>query len=200
LVQPKSTALEGDPNNNGYPYLTYYFRTHFTVTNVVPGMALLFSAFVDDGAVFYLNGSEIYRLRMDPEADPITNDTLALGPPPCTGGDAICPDEFMVSGDAVAALVAGDNTLAVEVHNYSSLSPDITFGTSLSYTTPFSVGPTLQATNNNGKMTFSWDRGGFVLQESTNLPAAWTDVPGPVVIGPYTVGTTNKVKFFQLNK
>ncbi|PYL01686.1 MAG: hypothetical protein DME19_00780, partial [Verrucomicrobia bacterium] len=66
LVSPKNTQMPADASNNGLPYTSYYFRTHFTLTNVVPGTSLLFSSYVDDGAVFYLNGTEIYRLRMDP--------------------------------------------------------------------------------------------------------------------------------------
>ena len=35
---------------------TYYFRTHFNYAGGVPEIALEFSALIDDGAVFYLNG------------------------------------------------------------------------------------------------------------------------------------------------
>src|SRR5438046_5883154 len=68
--------MPADPNHNGYPYTTYYFRTHFTSANSAPGTALLFSSYIDDGAVFYLNGAELYRVRMDPPPAPITNGTL----------------------------------------------------------------------------------------------------------------------------
>ena len=41
---------------------TYYFRTSFTFSgNPATVESLRLSAVIDDGAVFYLNGSEIYR-------------------------------------------------------------------------------------------------------------------------------------------
>ena len=55
----------------GYPFITYYFRTHFSFTNRLSGAALLFTDYIDDGAVFYLNGAELYRLRMPAAPTPI---------------------------------------------------------------------------------------------------------------------------------
>ena len=47
---------------------TYYFRTHFTV-NFDPAAVLLVSSnYIDDGAVFYLNGHEYGRFNMDTNA------------------------------------------------------------------------------------------------------------------------------------
>ena len=43
---------------------TYYFRRHFNFIGNRADASLAFSAYVDDGLVMYLNGSEIYRLRM----------------------------------------------------------------------------------------------------------------------------------------
>jgi len=66
-VQPKNTQLPPNPANNNYPYITYYFRTHFDFTNSTSGISLLFSSYVDDGAIFYLNGREIYRHSDHPQ-------------------------------------------------------------------------------------------------------------------------------------
>ena len=50
-------------NASGQRVLTYYFRTHFNCPNE-PGLVyLIASNLVDDGAVFYLNGAEIYRIQ-----------------------------------------------------------------------------------------------------------------------------------------
>ncbi|HVV70436.1 MAG TPA: phosphodiester glycosidase family protein, partial [Verrucomicrobiae bacterium] len=79
---PLNTLMPGDPNNSfspGYPFVTYYFRTHFSFTNSLQGVSLLFTDYIDDGAVFYLNGTEIYRLRMDNPPTVIANATLAAG-------------------------------------------------------------------------------------------------------------------------
>src|SRR4051812_44820044 len=49
LVFPRNTLLDIGRN-------TYYFRTHFNLTNASANKVLVFSNKIDDGAVFYLNG------------------------------------------------------------------------------------------------------------------------------------------------
>src|SRR5262249_13351454 len=74
---------------------------------------------IDDGAVFYLNGQEIYRLAMPTGI--ITQATFATR----TVGDAALEGPFDVPA---AGLVRGDNVLAVEVHQANTTSSDIVFG------------------------------------------------------------------------
>ena len=187
-----------DPDNNGLPYTTYYFRTHFALTNRPPGISLLFSSFVDDGAVFYLNGQEIYRLRMDPFPTAIFHGTLATNYP--CDGDSICADEFSISGDLTTNLVAGDNLLAVEVHNYNASSPDITFGASLMDAQPNALSPMLHIADTQGTLTLSWSRGGFTLQHADSLVGLWTDIPGPVVSSPFKTAKSGGAQYFRLFK
>ena len=172
-VQPKNTQMPANPNNNGYPYITYYFRTHFTLANLVQGSSLAFSGYVDDGAVFYINGAEVHRLRMPAQSDA---QTLATGPP-CSG-DATCLDEFTIRFDAIQTLGLGDNVLAVEVHNYNLRSGDITFGLSLSRIEPIVRIARLDIRQSDGTITLSWDASGFVLQSANSLDGPWTDVEG----------------------
>ena len=200
-VTPENTALPLDPNNNGYPYITYYFRTHFNFTNNPSGVALQFAAYVDDGGVFYLNGQEIYRLRMP--SDPILNSTLAATYNPCVSpngdeGDATCADEFLVSGTVMTNLVSGDNVMAVEVHNFNALSHGVTFGAQVMFTEPNVPAPALSMAPTGNTATLSWTRGGFLLQQAPALTAPWTNSPGPVVASPYSVGLTNSSLFFRL--
>jgi len=190
---PMLTQMPSDPTT-GYPYRTYYFRTHFTMTNSPSNPLLVFHDFIDDGAVFYLNGAEIYRLRMPAAPALISNATLASGYP-CSG-DATCPNDFLVS---VTNLLVGDNVLAVEVHNYNAASPDITFATALAYATAYVPQPVLNQASTNGLLTLSWTRAGFTLQQSTDLQA-WTDLPGPVVSSPFTTNFTGAARFFRLRK
>jgi hypothetical protein len=187
-----------DPNNSPFPYVTYYFRTHFTLTNIVSGSGLLFSSFVDDGAVFYLNGVEIYRVRMDPAPASIFNNTLASGSP-CSG-NATCPDEFSISGDLSTNLVAGDNVLAVEAHNYNLQSSDVTFGTFLFDTQPYVSSPQLDIAYTQVTVTLSWSRGGFTLQQAGVPSGFWTDVPGPIVSSPFTSTNLTGAQYFRLLK
>lgn len=116
---------------------TFYFRTHFNFTNAASPLSLVFSNYLDDGAIFYLNGKEIQRLRMPTDTSvPILWTTLANGSNPTDGtcnGDAQtnCPIVFKLTGHALTNLVRGDNLLAVEVHNFTARSPDVVFGTAL---------------------------------------------------------------------
>ncbi len=202
-VQPKNTQMPANPQNNGYPFVTYYFRTHFTFTNALSGVSLVLSNYVDDGAVFYLNGAEIYRLRMAPAPAVIANNTLASGYP-CPDaddyGNAVCPDVFPIGTDLAANLVAGDNVLAVEVHNYSALSPDITFGSALFFNEPLDASPELSLAAAPGTLTLNWTRGGFSLQSAPSPTGPWADVPGPVVIGPFTTATSNAAQYYRLHR
>jgi hypothetical protein len=198
---PLNTQMPGNPNSTyspGYPFTTYYFRTHFTFTNSLSGVSLLFSDYIDDGAVFYLNGMEIYRLRMPPAPTPIYNATLAAGY--ACGGDATCPDSFTISGDLTTNLLAGDNVLAAEVHNYSVGSPDITFGTALSFTEPYTLSPQLYLSYSNAVAVLSWDRGGFTLQQAGTPLGLWTNTPGPIIASPYAPIITGPALYYRLIK
>lgn len=197
IYVPLNTEMPLDPAS-GYPFRTYYLRTHFTFTNNLSGVSLLFQDFIDDGAVFYLNGTEIYRLRMAAAPALIQNSTLAIGYP-CSG-DATCPDNWAVTGPLTTNLVNGDNVLAAEVHNYNALSPDITFGLSLAITLPYVSNPPLGITVSNDTANLSWTRGGFTLQQANSLAGPWTDVPGPIVSSPYVTGFSNLATYFRLKK
>ncbi len=124
MVMPRNTQLTLGRN-------TYYFRTHFTLASTPDGLALLFSSFVDDGAVFYLNGGEIQRLRIPPAPAVIKYVDFATSVPP-VASDAVEPDLFIIAGTVLTNLVVGDNVLAVEVHQATLDSSDIVFGSSLS--------------------------------------------------------------------
>ncbi|HNT14846.1 MAG TPA: lamin tail domain-containing protein [Verrucomicrobiota bacterium] len=104
----------------------YYFRTKFQLTNDLSGYAVTASAYVDDGAVIHVNGTEAARLRMP--TGTITNRSLTQGGQQPPSGDALAPE--VVSLPA-ALFVPGENTIAVSVHQNITGSSDITFGLSL---------------------------------------------------------------------
>jgi hypothetical protein len=185
------------------PYPTYYIRSHFSFTNGLKGISLAFTNYLDDGAVFYLNGTEIQRVRMPASPAAILNATLASGYA-CSNsvdyGDAVCPDVWNLSGDLTTNLVAGDNVLAVEVHNYNSGSPDITFGTQLAVLTTVAVPPQLDIQTSGNQLTVSWTRGGFTLQQADYPAGPWANVSGPVVSSPYVTTNSGAARFFRLIK
>ncbi len=98
------------------------FRRHFNVTDPSRLGNIRFRVNVDDGAVFYLNGTEFARLRM-PEG-PITHTNLANSQPPTENA-------FEVAELPRTLLVAGDNVLAVQVHQVTANSSDLSWDAEL---------------------------------------------------------------------
>ena len=122
LPAPKNTFLSLS-NSSGTRIITYYFRTQFSFNGTTNNLRLALRSVIDDGAVFYLNGAEVYRQNM-----PGTNilyGTLAsssVGIPPFTGPFGI----------SATNLVQGLNTLAVEIHQASTNNNDFDFASELS--------------------------------------------------------------------
>ena len=103
-------------------FITTYFRRSFVLTNASRFTNLVARILRDDGAVVYLNGTEVFRSNM-PEG-PVANTTLAASTVN-TG-----PDEgitFFPSNVPPALLVNGTNLIAVEVHQILANSSDISF-------------------------------------------------------------------------
>jgi len=108
------------PPVSSYPN-TIYFRTHFESPSNTLGVVLRATNYVDDGAVFYLNGHEAGRLRLP--TGPIGYGTRAAISNPEGQGNVL---HF-----ASTNLQQGDNVLAVEVHQHDANDPDVIFGMSL---------------------------------------------------------------------
>jgi hypothetical protein len=195
-VRPRNTPLP--VVGTGAPWMTYYFRTRLVLTNDPAGFDLVFSNFVDDGAVFYLNGTEIRRLRMPDPPVPITADTCATGQP--LAQEALAPDVFQVNGNLMTNLVVGTNCLAVEVHNVFPSSPDIVFGSSVGLVRMPLSEARLRIAYSNQVACVSWPGTGFTLQQAHELNSAdsWSDVPGSVGISPYSVTNPAVTTFYRL--
>lgn len=101
---------------------TVYLRQHFDWANTTDGAVFVVTNYLSDGAVFYLNGSEVKRVRL-PEGTVAFN-TPAVGGPAVKGQ----PEVFGISS---GPLVQGDNVLAVEVHQSATEAADLVFGASL---------------------------------------------------------------------
>ena len=101
---------------------THYFRHSFTYLGEPARTSLSLWPIHDDGAVYYLNGTEIHRDNIAPNP---THSTLATGPVL----DASFPRS--VISIPSAALVSGGNVLAVEVHQDTAGSADMLFGAQL---------------------------------------------------------------------
>lgn len=113
------TAIPFGPDEAA-KWVTYQFRTTFTVQDVASVTALRLDLARDDGVVIWLNGAEVLRSNLP--ADPLTATTYALS---SIGGVG----EYSYFGNAVdpAGLVEGENTIAVALHQSAPDSSDVTF-------------------------------------------------------------------------
>ena len=98
---------------------TYYFRREFNIENPTQTSNVVLKLLRDDGAAVYLNGTEIRRDNLPTNA---ASDTLANSR---IGGED--ESRFFASSVNANLLAAGRNVLAVEVHQYSDTSSDVSF-------------------------------------------------------------------------
>ncbi|MCX7427381.1 MAG: CotH kinase family protein, partial [Planctomycetia bacterium] len=119
-----------DPDHK---YVTTYFRHGFGLADKSAITGLRLRLLCDDGAVVYLNGSEIARFNMP--SGTISNSTKANSEIP--DGDESRYRVFVLNP---SKLVDGDNLIAVEVHQSSLAGPDISFDLELTATSSGSSG------------------------------------------------------------
>jgi trimeric autotransporter adhesin len=110
--------------NASQKYITTYFRRTFNVANPGAMTSLGLHLLRDDGAVVYINGTEVARSNMP--AGTISSNTLAPA-----NVDGANESTFIPFNVASGSLVAGANTIAVEVHQNSAASSDLSFDLAL---------------------------------------------------------------------
>lgn len=98
--------------------ITYYFRHAFSAASAAQFDNLLLEVLRDDGAVVYLNESEVWRTNM-PDG---MVDSATLAPAVVGGADETT---FYTTTISPTTLLSGTNYLAVEVHQHSLTSSDI---------------------------------------------------------------------------
>ncbi|MFP6623666.1 MAG: metallophosphoesterase family protein [Myxococcota bacterium] len=114
----EATVVNGGPAGNRQ--ITTYFRIHFDVADPGSIGKLTLGIVRDDGAIVYLNGTEVYRTNMP--AGSVDSDTRASS---AIGGAA---ESALNSTPVVQSLlVSGENVLAVEIHQVAPTSSDISF-------------------------------------------------------------------------
>jgi tartrate-resistant acid phosphatase type 5 len=117
-----TVSYGGDAANK---HTTTYFRRAFTIDDPQQFSALELSLVRDDGAVVYLNGQEVARSNMP--TGTVSFNTLAASA--VGGASEATPISFAVDPQL---LLAGTNVVAVEIHQASSTSSDISFDLALS--------------------------------------------------------------------
>ncbi|MCZ6794247.1 MAG: hypothetical protein O7J95_11610, partial [Planctomycetota bacterium] len=114
----EATVIQGGPGDARFP--TLYFRKSFDVPDARSLDRLLVRLRRDDGAVVYLNGVEVFRSNM-PEGE-ITFSTRASD---TQGGSE--EEDFVDEEVSASVLEPGRNVVAVEVHQASATSSDVSF-------------------------------------------------------------------------
>jgi len=112
---------------SGNRILTAYFRHSFNYAPSSGLNSILLKLLRDDGAVVYLNGTELLRSNMPTGI--VQYNTLAS-----STVDGSAEDTFLEYNLPLDLLQNGSNLLAVEVHQRSATSSDISFNLSLELT------------------------------------------------------------------
>jgi hypothetical protein len=158
------TTLLSPTNALGEKNITFYFRLTFNVPDAGAYSNLLVRLQRDDGAVVYLNGVEVFRSNM-PEGV-IAYSTLAFLAQDDGAGIFARPIDRSL-------LISGDNLLAVEVHQSSATSSDISFDLELAADVTFEP-PTVNIT--------SPSNGAVIGSPTVILTTAVGDVDGVVTM------------------
>ena len=178
----------------------YYFRKHFTVPPEMRGPVTLFvRSVIDDGAAFYLNGTEILRTNLP--AGPLTHQTRASSEPSQT----VC----VTNRVAITNLLSEANVLAVELHEAVSPDFDVAFdgGLSLNYLiTPVltnrpPAGDVFLRYSNHSptELRLYWTNGmGFALEYVDRLGDQWRELQPPSTN--VIVEKSAPTRFYRLNK
>ncbi len=138
-------------NSSSNKHITYYFRKSFAAQNVNNKEWVKLDLLRDDGAVVYLNSTELLRSNMP--VGTISYTTKASHT--VAGSDENYFNEYFFPD---SLLINGQNTIAVEVHQRSSTSSDLSFDLKLSFVDlpAFRKAPYLLYTGNNNEMLILW--------------------------------------------
>jgi len=127
-----AAALGLDASENGVPIrtpipyqadgTTAYFRRRFFFPAATNGAVLRLRHVIDDGALFYLNGQHFWRYNMP--SNVLFTTYAIVGPPDPV---PISPPAYISPSN----LLAGENVLAIEVHQSGSTSSDLVMAAEL---------------------------------------------------------------------
>lgn len=161
----------GDDDDNTViaPAISVYCRYEFIITSPELIGALILDMDFDDAFVAYLNGTEVGRHNMGDEGSATQWNQSSDGLHEASVYQGVAPDRFVLDTSLLDQLIAGTNTFALEVHNESITSSDL------------SSNPYLQAgiliPGNHFSPTPSW----FIAPisfDSTLLPLILIDTEG----------------------
>jgi len=154
-----------------------YLRTSFNFAGSTAGLTLVATNLIDDGAVIYLNGTEVGRFRV-----PANQNAATFGGDQGAEGTY---DVLVISN--LTPLRTGANVVAVELHQSSATSSDLAYGMQLVAirSSPLSItnqpqsqfpitGDAFALTVgvSGGPVAYRWYKDGVINNQQTN--AAWS--------------------------
>jgi hypothetical protein len=178
------TTLIGSGTNSNNRYLTYYFRHRFVLTDPAAVGPLTVQLKRDDGGIVYLNNHEIFRSNLtNGPVDYLTRATLA-------DDDGTT---FYVTNAPASLLVPGTNVVAVEIHQESPTSSDVSFDLRLDAAAPFRIEPIRFGAD----WLLSWDGTAAILEQATDLAGPW--IPASQN-SPAELRTSGQRAFYRLKR
>jgi len=159
------------PSENGGP-ITTYFRAPFNLSVSNTNAIIQLRGVFDEGAVVYVNGAEVWRVRMP--NGPITTSTLS--------SNAVEPHVLAGPLDLYAPglLRPGGNVVAVELHQVTAVSGDAVMGLILGVSRETtSCVPTLSIVQTGtNSITVNWTCEGIlqVAREPSPQSGVWHDI------------------------
>ncbi len=182
-------------------FITYYFRRPFTLLEPELVTNLYVRLLRDDGGVVYLNGAEVFRSNL-PTNGPIAYTNLALY-------NVQSPEEntvFFTNTVSPTLLHPGTNVVAVEIHQVTPVSQDISFDLEI-IAQQVPPPPRLWTSVTGGTLALTWpgNAADAALQSATNLhpPIAWSAVTNAPALTNgvlrLTLPLTNGMEFFRLS-
>jgi hypothetical protein len=143
--EDETTVIEGGPDNAHY--VTTWFRKRFDITDLsaISGIGLRFLR--DDGIQVWLNDQLLFRDNLPSGADASTFAPSAIG----TAGESTWQTVWLPPD----LLLYGPNQLAVDVHQSSPTSTDLSFDLQFLLYTADSL-PPLTATATGGQILLTW--------------------------------------------
>lgn len=157
---------------------TTYFRKTFSVANPAAFLSVRLSLTHDDSGAVYINGTEVARTTNLPAAAAF--DAFATS----------SRNETVTWTLPTSVVVAGENTIAVEIHQDDNVSSDVSFDLELTGMSEVVRGPYLNKNNADG-MTIRWRTASpsdSVVRYGTTLGALTSSVTDA------TVETNHKVR------
>ena len=165
-------TLVSRTNAIGGTNITFYFRHRFQMGSVAGLTNLVLRVLRDDGAIVYLNGLEVFRSNMPTGAVDYRT----------TATDVVEEGIFHAVHLNPSLLIEGENVLAVEIHQVSATSSDVSFDLELR--------PNVPPTSPEIALTGPAAGSQYFGPTNVTLSAAATDLDDPVASISFYVGST----------